>query len=195
MKLADLQYIPHFDLLAPQLLFRVQHSSARPGTVKIGTRLLLLPPSNLLSGRFDVAGQPVAYFAERPETALYEAICRREAVGVSYAMMAKRSLLSVQTTANLPLLDLRPHASSWPVLHSLRFDQTQALAAEAHAAGFLGVVYKSAQQYDNDCFALWGQALRALHRMSVERLVESGSGNLHVALTAALKGSRLPLLP
>ena len=137
----------------------------------------------------------MAYFAERPETALYEAICRREAVGVSYAMMAKRSLLSVQATANLPLLDLRPHASSWPVLHSLRFDQTQALAAEAHAAGFLGVVYKSAQQYDNDCFALWGQALRALHRMSVERLVESGSGNLHVALTAALKGSRLPLLP
>ena len=195
MKLADLQYIPHFDLLAPQLLFRVQHSSARPGTVKIGTRLLLLPPSNLLSGRFDVAGQPVAYFAERSETALYEAICRREAVGISYALMAKRSLLSVQTTAKLPLLDLRPHASSWPVLHSLRFDQTQALAAEAHAAGFFGVVYKSAQQHDKDCFALWGAALTALRRMSVERLVESGSGNLHVALAAALKGSRLPLLP
>lgn len=70
----------------------------------------------------------MAYFAERPETALYEATCRREAVGVSYAMMAKRSLLSVQTTAKLSLLDLRPHASSWPVLHSLRFDQTQALA-------------------------------------------------------------------
>ncbi|WP_082485680.1 RES family NAD+ phosphorylase [Acidovorax sp. Leaf84] len=195
MKLADLQYIPQFDLLAPQLLFRVQHSSARPGTVKIGTRLLLLPPSNLLSGRFDIAGQPVAYFAERPETALYEAICRREAVGISYALMAKRSLLSVQTTDNLPLLDLRPHTSSWPVLHSLRFDQTQALAAEAHAAGFLGIVYKSAQQYHKDCFALWGQALTALRRMSIESLVESGSGNLHVALATALNGSRLPLLP
>ena len=136
-----------------------------------------------------------AYFAERPETAVYETICRREAIGVSYALMAKRSLLSVQTTANLPLLDLRPHASSWPVLHSLRFDQTQALAAEAHAAGFLGIVYKSAQRYDNDCFALWGQTLTALRRMSVESLIELGSGNLHVALATALNGSRLPLLP
>jgi hypothetical protein len=36
MKLADLQNIPQFDLLAPQLLLRVQHSSARAGTVKIG---------------------------------------------------------------------------------------------------------------------------------------------------------------
>ena len=105
------------------------------------------------------------------------------------------SAASVQTTAKLPLLDLRPHASSWPVLHSLRFDQTQALAAEAHAAGFLGVVYKSAQQYDNDCFALWGQALTALRRMFVDSLVEPGSGNLHIALATALKGSRLPLLP
>ena len=195
MKLADLQYIPHFDLLAPQFLFRVQHSSARAGTVRIGTRLLLLPPSNLLSGRFDIAGQPVAYFAEQPETALYEAICRREAMGVAYALMAERSLLRVQTTAKLSLLDLRPHASNWPVLHSLRFDQTQALAAEAHAAGFFGVVYKSALQHDKDCFALWGQALTALRRMSVESLVESGSGNLHVALATALNGSRLPLLP
>ncbi len=195
MKLADLHHSPHFDLLASRLLFRVQHSSARAGTVRIGTRLLLLPPSNLLAGRFDVAGQPVAYFAELPETAIYEAICRRETMGVSSALMAKRSLLSVQTTAKISLLDLRPHASSSPVLHSLRFDQTQALAAEAHAAGFFGIVYKSAQQYDKDCFALWGQALTALRRMSLENLVEPGSGNLHVALATALNGSRLPLLP
>lgn len=195
MKLADLRYIPHFDLLAPQLLFRVQHSTVRAGTVKIGTRLLLLPPTNLLSGRFDIAGEPVAYFAERPETAIYEAICRREAIGVSYALMAKRSLLSVQATAKLSLLDLRPHVSSWPVLHSLRFEQTQALAAEAHAGGFSGIVYKSAQQHDKDCFALWGQAFAALRRMSLQRLVEPKSGNLHVALATALNGSRLPLLP
>ena len=195
MNLADLRYSPRFDLLPPQLLFRVQHSSARAGTVKIGTRLLMLPPSNLLSGRFDIAGQPVAYFAERPETAVYEAICRREATGVSFALMAKRSLLSVQTTAKITVLDLRPHALSWPVLQSLRFDQTQALAAEALAAGLSGIVYRSAQQYGMDCFALWGQALRALDRMSLESLVESRSGNLHAAVATALNGSQLPLLP
>ena len=135
------------------------------------------------------------YFAERPEIALYEAICRREAVGVSYALMAKRSLLSVQASAKLSLLDLRPHASSWPVLHSLRFDQTQALAAVAHAAGFSGIVYTSAQQYGRDCFALWRPALKALLRIYVISLVEPGAGNLHVALATALNGSRLPLLP
>lgn len=68
MKLADLQYAPHFDLLAPQSLFRVQHTRASAGTVKVGA--ILLPPSHLLSGRLDIPGIPVAYFAERPETAL-----------------------------------------------------------------------------------------------------------------------------
>lgn len=36
MKIADLQNIPQFDPLAPQLLLRVQHFSARAGAVKIG---------------------------------------------------------------------------------------------------------------------------------------------------------------
>lgn len=195
MKLADIQYAPPFDLLAPELLFRVQYARARAGTVKIGARLLLLPPSNLLSGRFDIAGRPVAYFAERPETAIYEAICRREATGVSLALLAKRSLLSVQTTAKVTLLDLRPHAFSWPVLQSLRFVHTQALAAEAYAAGFSGVVYRSAQQYGMDCFALWGDALEVLQRVSLENLLEPSTGNLHGALASALHGSQVPLLP
>lgn len=195
MNLADIQYVPHFDLLAPQMLFRVQRTRASAGSVRIGRKLLLLPPSHLLCGRFDIAGQPVAYFAERPETAIYEAICRREATGVSYALMARRSLLSVRTSAEVRLLDLRPHAPSWPVLQSLRFDQTQSLAAQAHFAGFHGIVYRSAQQYGMDCFALWGLALTALRRLSLEKLLEPGTGNLHGALAMALNGSQLPLLP
>jgi len=195
MKLADLQYVPHFDLLAPQALFRVQHSRASAGTVKVGNRLLLLPPSHLLSGRFDIAGQPVAYFAERPETAVYEVVCRREAKGVSMALMAKRSLLSVQTSAKITLLDLRPHTTTWPVLQSLRFDQTQALAAQAFDHGFSGIVYRSAQQYGMDCFALWGTALTVLQRVSLEPLVEPATGNLHGALAMGLAGSLVPLLP
>lgn len=137
----------------------------------------------------------MAYFAERPETAIYEAICRREATGVSCALVGKRSLLTVQTTAKLTLLDLRPHVFSWPVLQSLRFSHTQALAAEAHAAGFSGIVYRSAQQYGMDCFALWGQALTELHRVSLESLIERQTGNLHGTLATALIGAQLPLLP
>lgn len=195
MKLADLQVLVQFDLLAPQPLFRVQHARARAGTVKMGRGLLLLPPSHLMVGRFDRYGEPVAYLAERPETALYEALCRREATGVSYALLAQRALLSVQTTAQLSLLDLRPHTPSWPVLQSLRFDQTQGLAAEAHAVGFVGIVYRSAQQYGMDCYALWGPALTALHRVSLEGLLEPHTGNLYSALATALQGSQVPLLP
>jgi len=195
MRIVDLQNSLHFDLLPPKLLFRVQHSSVSAGTVKIGRQLLLLPPSNLLSGRFDITGQPVAYFAERPETAIYEAICRREVTGVSLALIKKRSLLSVKTKAKITLLDLRPNTSNWPVLQSLRFHQTQAFAAEALAAGFSGIVYRSAQQYEMNCFALWGQALTALSRISLEHLVEPGSGRLHAAVATALNGSQLPLLP
>jgi len=53
-------------------------------------RQFLLPPSHLLSGRFDVAGVPVGYFAEAPETAVYESLCRREATAVSMQAAAMR---------------------------------------------------------------------------------------------------------
>lgn len=109
--------------------------------------------------------------------------------------MAKRSLLSVQTTATVRLLDVRPYATSWPVLQSLRFEQTQALAAQAHAEGFSGIVYRSAQQFGMDCFALWGPALTVVRRMTLERLLEPKTGNLHGALATALVGPQVPLLP
>lgn len=104
-KLFDIPYIPRFDLLAPQVLYRVRHSRASAGTVKMDCRLpLLLPPSYLMSGRLDVAAQPDAYFAERPEMTVYEGICRREATGASMALMSKRSL---------PVFRPRPKSTCW----------------------------------------------------------------------------------
>jgi hypothetical protein len=128
MKLADLKFAPSFDLPAPSVLYRIQRARARRGSLRVGR--ILLPPSHLLSGRFDVAGVPVGYFAEAPETAVYESLCRREATAVSMQAAAIRTLLCVQTTQPLRLLDLRMHASSWPVLQSLRLNHTQELAAE-----------------------------------------------------------------
>ncbi|MDC6169584.1 MULTISPECIES: RES family NAD+ phosphorylase [unclassified Roseateles] len=193
MKLSDLEYAPAFDLLAPTALFRIQRSRVRAGTVRIGR--LLLPPSTLLNGRFDVAGVPVGYFAEAPDTAAYEALARRETTFLSIQTITGRSLLCVQASRTLTLLDLRMHASSWPVLQSLRLAHTQELAADAHAQGFAGIVYCSAQQNNMACYAVFGDAMASLKVAWTERLVEPGTGNLHTVIAAALKGSQVPLTP
>lgn len=193
MKLASLQYAPQSDLSAGQALFRIQLARARPDTVRIGA--LRLAPSHLLSGRFDLPGVPVGYFAESPEAAVFESLCRRETTAVSFTQLEKRSLLCLQTLSGLSLLDLRPHASSWPVLQSLRFKHTQALALDAYRHGFEGIGYRSAQQFGADCYALFGDALSQLKPAWSERLVEAGTGNLHGVVAGALVGSALDLLP
>ncbi|MDG0852200.1 RES family NAD+ phosphorylase [Roseateles puraquae] len=193
MKLADLEFVPSFELPAPTVLYRVQRIRARRGTVRIGR--LLLPPSGLLSGRFDVAGVSVGYFAEAPETAVYESLCRREVISVSMQAAAQRALLCLQTAAPLKLLDLRMHASSWPVLQSLRLHHTQELAMQALGQGFAGIAYCSAQQHGMDCYAIFGDGLRSLRALWAESLTEPGTGNLHGMLAAALKGSQVPLTP
>jgi hypothetical protein len=193
MKLADLEFAPSFDLPAPSVLYRIQRARARRGSLRVGR--ILLPPSHLLSGRFDVGGIPVGYFAEAPETAVYESLCRREATAISMNAAAMRSLLCVQTSQPITLLDLRMHASSWPVLQSLRLSHTQELATEAHAQGFAGIAYCSAQQYNMHCYAVFGDALASLRTVWVERLTEPGTGNLHGVLAGAIKGSQVPLVP
>jgi RES domain-containing protein len=193
MKLADLEYAPSFDLVSPAVLYRVQRSRRRPGTLRLGH--ILLPPSHLLSGRFDIAGVPVGYFAEAPETAVYEVLCRREATAISMSTVALRKLLCLQTNQPLQLLDLRIHVSSWPVLQSLRVGHTQGLAADAHAHGFAGIVYSSAQQHGMSCYAIFGAELAGMRVHRADHLLEPGTGNLHVALASALRGSQVPLVP
>lgn len=193
MKLADLEYIPHADLLAPEALFRIQMAKALPSTVRIGK--LLLPPSSLMSGRFDIAGVPVGYFAEAPQTAAYEALCRREARVVSLAVLRLRNLACFQAQERLRLVDPRPHARAWPVLQSLRIAQTQELAHEIFQQGFAGVIYASAQQLGMDCFAIFGDALGRLRFAWAEALLERGTSNLHVTVAEAIARSRLTLSP
>ncbi|MBC7393287.1 MAG: RES family NAD+ phosphorylase, partial [Variovorax sp.] len=100
-----------------------------------------------MSGRFALAMTETGYFAESPETAIYESLVRREAVFLSISNAAGRQLLCLRTIRPVQLLDLRQHASTWPVLQSLRFSATQEMAAEALAAGYEGIAYRSAQHY------------------------------------------------
>lgn len=192
MNLKDLEYAPSVTLPAAQTVFRVQSTAALIGTVTIGP--LLLPPVGFLAGRFDLAATDVGYFAETPETAAFEALARREAKTLSLAVLGQRGLICTQATLALQLLDLRPHRPTWPVLQSQRLHVTQSLAVATVQAGFQVIVYRSAQQYGHDCYAVFGAALQGFN-MVWRQPILSSSGAMHPAVIAAIRGVQIPLVP
>lgn len=194
MKLIDLTHYEELILPRLQSMYRLQRIRRSATTVCIGA--LRLPPTGLLTGRFDLPDMPVGYFGESPQTAAYETVARREAEGLSLADLRQRSLLWVQLTQPVRLLDLRPHATSWPVLMSLRLSQTQELALDVRAGGFDGVIYRSAQHYGHDCYVLFGEAVLAgLRRIESRSLIDARSGALHRLVADVARGSQLPLTP
>ena len=192
MKLHDLDYLPPLILPASQTVYRIQRGRARLGLTRMGP--LKLAPAGDMSGRFALASEVTGYFAESPETAAYEALVRREAVWLSVSNASLRELLCLQATRPIPLLDVRQHASTWPVLQSLRFSATQAIAAGAWAAGFEGIAYRSAQHYGQDCFVIFGASLRHFKLLWRKPLVLP-DGSMHQALASAIRGGQIPLAP
>lgn len=193
MKLTDLEYAPAYVLPPSLALYRVQRFAPRRGDKKAG-RIRLAPPGTL-SGRFDLPDELVGYFAERPETAGYECLARREFETMDFAQLAQRELLCLTVRRQIRLLDLRAHAQSWPVLQSLRFNLTQELAASARDGGFEGIIYKSAQQFGMDCMAVFGPALSRLRYEWADRLVEPGTGNFHSVVAEIARGAQIKVLP
>lgn len=192
MRLYDLQYLPPVTLAASQTVYRVQRTKARTGAISIGP--LRIAPIGDLSGRFSLPLNETGYFAESPETALYESLVRREAVSLSISNAAARQLLCLRTLRPVQLLDLRQHASSWPVQQSLLFATTQGIAAEALGAGFEGIAYRSAQHYGQDCFVVFGTSLRSFRLVWRKALVRA-DGSMHQALGTAIRGGQIMLTP
>ena len=192
MKLTDLSHQTPFILPQGFPVFRIQRKVALPGTVATGP--FLTPPVHVLANRFDIAGTPVGYVATEPMTSLYETVARRDAVIVSQATLQARWLLELESTQQLNLLDLRPHAHHWPVLYASRYPNTQSLAADALASNFAGVLYQSAQQYGAECVALFGPALAGFKVVSKQDL-QLGTGALNTLVVDALRGAELPLGP
>ncbi|GAB3653184.1 RES family NAD+ phosphorylase [Ramlibacter alkalitolerans] len=190
MKLSDLEVITTYSLASGQSLFRVQR--ARGSAVRRGP--LKLAPVGLLSGRFDLPSVPCAYFGEAPDTALYEALFRREAPLLSLHELRRRELLTVQVRRNLELGDLRPHAANWPVLQSLRFGETQELASDAHAAGLEGLIYRSAQQHGQDCVVLFDPGDKVVAAHTRTALVGAGD-TLNRWVMLAAQRSKVPQVP
>jgi RES domain len=183
---------PLIELPAGQTFFRVQLLRARPGTVR--SNGLLLPPAGVLSGRFCLPDQVTAYLADSAGTALFESLFRRETKSRSLGDLRQRALLQFTTTRPLRLVDLRPLAEPYPLLLSLRIEQTQALALDCFKAGHQGVIYASAQHLQHACVCLFPQGIAALRRQQQWPLVKPGSRQMLHAVVDAARRSGVPLL-
>lgn len=188
--IADLQFALEYSVPKHATLFRIQRLRNRKGARRYGG-IRVSGAGEPLRGRFDLGQAPVAYFAESPETAVYEVMARREAEILSVADAALRGLLYATCRRPLRLLDVRPHANAWPFLQATRFQATQQLARSVANAGYEGLVYKSAQQHGADCFAIFGEAaLRSIRVTASENLV-GPNGELHQALSSAARGAAI----
>lgn len=192
MKLADIGTLSPHKLARGQSLFRIQRAAVIGAAVTRGP--LNLAPVSSLSGRFDLEGLPCAYLAEAPDTALFEAVFRRESTGVSVSAIRRRELLAVESQSEQVVGDLRPHAMSWPVLQSLRFSETQALAAEVYQAGFSGLIYRSAQHYTHDCVILFDPDDASMKELWRSELVNR-QGAINKWVADAARRSCVPLVP
>lgn len=108
-------------------------------------------------------------------------------------MLAQRQLLSVVGTGELPLADLRPHTTPWPLLIAARCGPTQSLADDAFRRDMAGVISLSAQEDLFECVALFGLAISSMRQIG-RRLLNQG-GQPHRRLGQALTGTMLPLVP
>lgn len=181
-----------FELPRLSQLYRVQRLRARPGSVAIGP--LRLPPVGLMVGRFDLVEAPVAYLATSPDTAIFETWARREARIAPFDALTRSGLLEVATLSGLTLLDLRHETNAYPVLQSIRWHETQELAAEAHARGLQGLIYSSAQQLGGSCVALFDLQPRSLKLIEKLPLVDPTGKQLLRVAAHALDRAKIPVV-
>lgn len=180
------------ELASANVFYRVQLVRARSSNVVING--VSLPPVGLMSGRFCLSDEPVAYLADSQETALYESLLRRETVSRSLVELRRKCLVTFETASKLRLADLRRLAEPYPVLQSLRFTQTQEFAKDCRSQGLDGIIYASAQHPHHDCTALFRSGIEQLRKIESQRLVKLGSDRLLGVLATALWRSGVPLV-
>ena len=108
--------------------------------------------------------------------------------------LRKRTLLQFTTAGPLRLVDLRPLAEPYPLLLSLRIEQTQALARDCFKAGHHGLIYASAQHLQHACVCLFPSGIPLLKRQQQWPLVKPGTRQMLHAVVDAVRRSGVPLL-
>lgn len=183
---------PITELPARQIWHRVQRKTARMDSVRVNG-FLLAPPGGL-TGRFDLAGEPIAYLGDSPETALYESLFRREVRSCHWDRLQQRVLASFEMLHRLRLVDLRGLEERYPVLQSLRYESTQSFALDCRQQDLDGIVYASAQHPHHGCVCLFDSGIDKAKRTSSTALVKPGTEQLHQAAVAAAWGSQVPIV-
>ena len=80
------------------------------------------------------------------------------------------------------------------MLQSLRFSETQALAADVHQAGYSGLIYRSAQHFAQDCVVLFDPDSAATTQIWRVALA-SRQGAVNKWVADAVRRSLVPLVP
>lgn len=184
---------PVIELPENQTWHRVQRTKAISGSVRLNGHVL--PPTGLLTGRFDLADEATTYLADSEETALYEAVFRREIHSYRLQRLRERSLASFETTKRLRVAGLRGLEEQHPVLQSARYVITQEFALDCRNRGLDGILYASAQHANHGCICLFESGIRKVRRTSTTPLVKTDTQQLHRAVVRASHGSRVPIDP
>jgi len=183
---------PITELPARQIWHRVQRKTARIDSVRVNG--FLLAPLGGLTGRFDLADEPIAYLGDSPETALYESLFRREVRSCHWDKLRQRVLASFETLHRLRLVDLRGLEELYPVLQSLRYEFTQSFALNCRRQDLDGIFYASAQHPHHGCVCLFKSGIDKTRRTSSIPLVKPGTEQLHTAAVVAAWGSQVPIV-
>lgn len=182
---------PVIELPENQTWHRVQRTKGRRGSVRLKGHVL--PPTGLQTGRFDLAGEPISYLADSEDTALYEAVFRREAHSCSMDVLRERSLAAFETAKRLRVAGLRGLEEQHPVLQSARYAITREFARDCRNRGLDGILYASAQHAHHGCLCLFESGIRKIVRTAANPLVKAGTQQLLPAVVRAAQGSRIPI--
>ena len=191
MNLSDLNP-PFIELPEHQVWHRIQRARARFDSVRV--RGFLMGPAGTLSGRFDLEDEATAYLSDSELTALYESLFRREARSCHLDRLKERTLTSFRTTSRLRLVDLRGLEERFPVLQSLRYESTQAFAADCRRSNAHGVLYASAQHPFHGCVCLFKEGIARMAKTTSAPLVQAGTERLHRSVVLAARGSQVPII-
>ena len=126
------------------------------GSVRLNGHVL--PPTGLLTGRFD------RYPLQR---------------------LKERSLARFETTERLRVAGIRGLEEQHPVLQSARYVITREFALDCRDRGLDGILYASAQHANHGCVCLFESGIRKLKRTAATPLVKSDTQQLHRAVVRA----------
>lgn len=181
--------VPKIELPEGQIFHRVQRIERLKNSVVING--MILPPGGLRVGRFCLKEGVTAYLADTAETALYEAVFRRELkMHVPLNDLKSRALACFVSKKPLRLVDLRGSEVEYPFLQSLRIGLTQAFADCCFDAGYDGIIYGSAQHPRHSCLCIFEKGLKKFEFLNAYPLVKKGD-ILHFAVMRAAERSGL----